>query len=220
MDRFRIGFLLYPHMTQLDVTGPAQFLANMSGAELYFVWKDREPVLTDAGFSILPTATFGDCPQMDMICTPGGGGQAAAMQDPQVIDWLKGQGATAKYITSVCSGSLLLGAAGLITGYRTGAHWAYREYLSRFGATAEAQRVVKDRNRITGGGVTAGVDFALAVIEEIRGAEEAKAIQLLLEYDPAPPYDCGTPDRATPETIAAAKALLATLVARAAQDGS
>lgn len=216
MTRFRIGFLLYPHVTQLDITGPAQFLANMSGAELYFVWKNREPMSTDAGFSILPTATFNDCAQMDMICTPGGGGQTAVMQDSQVMDWLKGQGAAAKYITSVCSGSLLLGAAGLIAGYRTGAHWAYREHLSKFGAIPVAQRVVKDRNRITGGGVTAGIDFALAVIDEVRGAEEAKAIQLMLEYDPAPPYDCGTPDRATPETIAAAKALLANLTTRAA----
>jgi len=216
MTPFRIGFLLYPHMTQLDVTGPAQFLANMSGAELYFVWKSFEPVPTDASFSIVPTATFDDCPQMDMICTPGGGGQTAVMQDPGVIDWLKRQGSMAKYVTSVCSGSLILGAAGLIVGYRAGAHWAYREHLSKFGATPVAQRVVKDRNRITGGGVTAGIDFALAVIEEVRGAEEAKAIQLMLEYDPAPPYDCGTPERAKPDTIAAAKALLANLAVRAA----
>jgi cyclohexyl-isocyanide hydratase len=205
---FRIGFLLYPHVTQLDLTGPAQFFARMSDTAVHLVWKDSRPVMTDAGFAIVPTDDFDSCPDLDMVCVPGGGGQLAIMQDPAVLDWLRRQGEQARYVTSVCSGSLLLGAAGLMTGFRAGAHWAYRDKLVAFGATPVAERVVKDRNRITGGGVTAGIDFALAVIDEVRGAEEAKAIQLAYEYAPQPPFDSGTPDRATTETILAAQAIL------------
>jgi len=205
---FRIGFLLYPHVTQLDLTGPAQFLSRMSDTQLHLVWKTLDPVMTDAGFAIVPTDTFEGCPALDMVCVPGGGGQLAIMSDPEVLGWLKRQGGQAAYVTSVCSGSLLLGAAGLVSGYRAGAHWAYRDRLSVFGATPVAERVVKDRNRITGGGVTAGIDFALAVIAEVRGESEARAIQLAYEYAPKPPFDSGTPETATPATIAAAQAIL------------
>lgn len=214
---FRIGFLLYPHVTQLDLTGPAQFLARMSDTAIHLVWKDTDPVLTDAGFSIVPTDSFADCPDLDMVCVPGGGGQLALMKDAEVLAWLKAQGAQASYVTSVCSGSLLLGAAGLMSGYRAGSHWAYRDKLPMFGAEPVADRVVKDRNRITGGGVTAGIDFALSVIAEIRGDDEAKAIQLAYEYAPQPPFDSGTPGSALPETLAAAQAILATMGAEAAQ---
>jgi len=213
---FRIGFLLYPHVTPLDMTGPAQFLSQMSDTELYLVWKTLDPVPTDAGFSIVPTATFETCPDLDMICVPGGGGQILIMQDPEVIGWVKRQGAQAKYVTSVCTGSLLLGAAGLMAGYKAGAHWAYRDKLSMFGATPVAERVVKDRNRITGGGVTAGIDFALTVIEAVRGEEEAKTIQLAFEYAPQPPFDSGRPETASSETIKSAKVLLAEMNERAA----
>ncbi|MBX5462987.1 MAG: DJ-1/PfpI family protein [Steroidobacteraceae bacterium] len=214
---FRIGFLLFPRVTQLDMTGPAQLLARMSNSEVFLVWKTLDPVPTDAGFSIVPTATFESCPPLDMVCVPGGGGQRLIMDDTDVLDWLRRQGQQAKYVTSVCSGSLLLGAAGLLRGYKAGAHWLVRDELTKYGATPVAQRVVKDRNRITGGGVTAGIDFALAIIEEIRGAEEAKAMQLMFEYDPQPPYDCGTPDKATPETIARAKAMILALRDEAAR---
>lgn len=216
-EAFHIGFLLYPHVTQLDLTGPAQFVARMSDTKLHLVWKTLTPVMTDAGFAIVPTDTFEGCPDLDMLCVPGGGGQLAIMGDAEVIGWLKRQGGQAKYVTSVCSGSLLLGAAGLMNGYRAGAHWAYRDKLPAFGATPVAERVVKDRNRITGGGVTAGIDFALAVIDEVRGAEEAKAIQLAYEYAPQPPFDSGTPATAAPETIAAAQAILQRMGAEAAQ---
>lgn len=205
---FRIGFLLYPHVTQLDLTGPAQFFSRMADAEVRLVWKDKAPVMTDAGFAILPTDSFETCPDLDMICVPGGGGQPAVMGDPEVLAWLAAQGAQAKYVTSVCSGSLLLGAAGLMTGYRAGAHWAYRDMLTLFGATPVAERVVKDRNRITGGGVTAGIDFALAVIAEVQGVAAAEAIQLAYEYAPQPPFGSGTPATSTPETLAAAQRLL------------
>jgi len=208
---FRIGFLLYPHVTQLDLTGPAQFFSRMSDAEVRLVWKDKAPVMTDAGFAILPTDSFETCPDLDMICVPGGGGQPAVMGDPEVLAWLAAQGAQAKYVTSVCSGSLLLGAAGLMTGYRAGAHWAYRDMLTLFGATPVAERVVKDRNRITGGGVTAGIDFALAVIAEVQGVAAAEAIQLAYEYAPQPPFGSGTPATSTPETLAAAQRLLASM---------
>jgi cyclohexyl-isocyanide hydratase len=214
---FRIGFLLYPHVTQLDLTGPAQFLARMSDTSVHLVWKDLTPVITDAGFAIVPTDTFDACADLDLLCVPGGGGQLAVMGDQEVLGWLKRQGDQAKYVTSVCSGSLLLGAAGLMAGYRAGAHWAYRDKLPMFGATPVDERVVKDRNRITGGGVTAGIDFALAVINEVRGPAEAKAIQLAYEYAPKPPFDSGTPATAAPETMAAARAILQRMGAEAAQ---
>jgi len=213
---FRIGFLLYPHATQLDLTGPAQFLSRMSDTTIHLVWKNTAPVMTDAGFAIVPTDTFDECPNLDMICVPGGGGQLALMQDPAVLGWLQEQGSHAQYITSVCSGSLLLGAAGLMKGYRSGSHWAYRDRLPMFGAEPVADRVVKDRNRITGGGVTAGIDFALSVIEEVRGADEAKAIQLAYEYAPQPPFDSGTPATASSDTMERAQAILASMAVAAA----
>lgn len=214
---FRIGFLLYPHVTQLDLTGPAQFLARMSGTDLHFVWKELAPVPTDAGFAMLPTETFATCQPLDMLCVPGGGGQRAMMADGEVLGWLGRQGAGARYVTSVCTGSLLLGAAGLLGGYRAAAHWAWRDSLAAFGATPVAGRVVQDRNRITGGGVTAGMDFALTIIAAVRGVEEAKTIQLALEYAPQPPFESGTPETATPATIAAARAMLRRMGAEAAR---
>lgn len=214
---FRIGFLIYPHVTQLDLTGPAQFLARMSDTVVHLVWKNTEPVMTDAGFAIVPTVSFDSCPSLDMICVPGGGGQLALMQDPEVLGWLQTQGSHAQYVTSVCSGSLLLGAAGLMKGYRAGSHWAYRDKLPIFGAEPVADRVVKDRNRITGGGVTAGIDFALSVIEEVRGADEAKAVQLAYEYAPQPPFDSGTPATASGDTMERARAILASMGAAAAK---
>ena len=214
---FRIGFLLYPHVTQLDVTGPAQFLSAMSGSELCFVAPRLDPVATDAGFSMLPTHTFETCPALDLVSVPGGGGQPAAMHDPATLAWLGRQGEAAAYVTSVCSGSLLLGAAGLLAGYRAASHWAYRDHLPAFGATPVAERVVRDRNRITGGGVTAGIDFALSVIEAVRGPDEARAIQLAYEYDPQPPFDSGSPLRASPETLASAKVILSRMGEKAAR---
>ncbi|MFM2044924.1 MAG: hypothetical protein RLY86_3500 [Pseudomonadota bacterium] len=205
---FRIGFLLYPHVTQLDLTGPAQFLSRMSDTHLHLVWKDLAPVPTDAGFAIVPTDTFETCPGLDMLCVPASGGQPAVMADTEVLNWLRHRGAQARYVTSVCSGSLLLGAAGLMAGYKARAHWAYRDKLPLFGATPVARRLVKDRDRIIGGGVTAGIDFALAVIAEVRGEAEAKAVQLAYEYAPEPPFSSGTPDAADPATLAAAQALL------------
>jgi cyclohexyl-isocyanide hydratase len=210
---FHIGFLLYPNLTQLDLTGPAQFLSRAPGAKVHYVWKTIEPIPSDAGLALMPTDTFASCPQLDMICVPGGAGQVALMTDEETLGFLRAQAAHAKYVTSVCTGSLVLGAAGLITGYKSACHWMWRDMLPAFGAIPVNARVVKDRNRISGGGVTAGIDFALAVIAEEWGDAAAKQIQLFLEYNPQPPFDCGSPEKAGPEMVAKAKKQLEAMIA-------
>jgi cyclohexyl-isocyanide hydratase len=200
-----IGILLFPRVTQLDATGPAQVLARVPGATLHMIWKTRDPVPTDAGFSIVPTTTFADCPQLDVICVPGGGVQVDLMADDETLDFLRKQAATARYVTSVCTGSLVLGAAGLLKGYRSACHWASRDLLKDFGAIPVAERVVRDRNRLSGGGVTAGIDFGLTLAAELAGEEIAKSIQLVMEYDPQPPFDCGSPEKAGAERVARLK---------------
>ncbi len=200
-EPIRIGILLYPNVTQLDATGPAQVLSRVPGAKMHMIWKTLDPVPTDAGFSIVPTTTFADCPQLDVICVPGGGGQVELMVDPETLDFLRKQAAKARYVTSVCTGSLVLGAAGLLKGYKSACHWAWRDMLKDFGATPVAERVVRDRNRISGGGVTAGIDFGLTVAAELAGEEVAKSIQLVLEYDPQPPFDSGSPEKAGAERV-------------------
>ena len=205
----RVGFLLYPHVTQLDLTGPAQVFAAAGDFDLCYVWKEKSPVMSDAGIALVPTNAFTDCPQLDVLLVPGGPGQAALMQDAEVLGWLSQQGAAAMWVTSVCSGSLLLGAAGLLKGYRAASHWNYREHLPLFGAVIDPARVVRDRNRITGGGVTAGIDLALTVIAELRGVQQAQEVQLVLEYAPEPPFQCGRPESVSLEIIAGAKQRLA-----------
>lgn len=200
-----IGILFYPMVTQLDATGPAQVLARVPNAKLHMIWKTKDPVPTDAGFTVNPTTTFADCPQLDVIVVPGGFGQAALMTDAETLDFLRRQAAGARYVTSVCTGSLILGAAGLLKGYRSACHWMWRDMLKPLGAIPVAERVVRDRNRISGGGVTAGLDFGLAVAAELAGEEVAKMIQLAIEYDPAPPFDCGSPEKAGPEREARAR---------------
>lgn len=200
-EPIQIGILLYPNVTQLDATGPAQVLSRVPGAQMHMIWKTLDPVPTDAGFSIVPTTTFADCPKLDVVCVPGGGGQVAVMGDAEALDFLRKQAATARYVTSVCTGSLILGAAGLLKGYKSACHWAWRDMLKDFGATPVAERVVRDRNRISGGGVTAGIDFGLTVAAELAGEEAAKSIQLVLEYDPQPPFDSGSPEKAGAERV-------------------
>ncbi len=208
-DPIHIGFLIYPGVTQLDATGPAQVLSRVPGAVIHMIWKTLDPVPTDAGFSILPSDSFTSCPNLDVICVPGGRGQAPLMADAEVLEFLATQGAQARYVTSVCGGSLLLGAAGLLNGYRSACHWAFREMLPAFGAEPVAERTVRDRNRISGGGVTAGIDFGLVLAAELAGDEVAKEIQLALEYDPAPPFDAGSPEKAGPELTAKVRAAFA-----------
>jgi cyclohexyl-isocyanide hydratase len=196
-----IGFLLFPNLTQLDLTGPAQVLSRIPDAKIHFIWKTIEPVLTDVGFTINPTTTFVDCPQLDVLCVPGGSGINEQMVDQETLDFLRQQSKQAKYITSVCNGSLILAAAGLLEGYKSACHWMWRSYLEKFGAQAVDARVVRDRNHFSGGGVTAGIDFALTLAAEISGDDIAKRIQLTLEYDPQPPFDCGTPTKAGHEIV-------------------
>ena len=196
MEPLHIAFLVYPQVTQLDFSGPAQFLSRLGKAKLDYVWNSREPVPTDAGFSILPTATFEDIPEADILCVPGGVSCVEVMEDDEALAWVRQVGEHARWVTSVCTGSLVLGAAGLLRGYRATCHWAWRDHLPLFGAEPVGERVVFDRNRVTGGGVTAGIDFALALTAAIRGEDHARMIQLALEYDPAPPFDSGSPARA------------------------
>lgn len=191
-----IAFLLFPGLTQLDLTGPAQFLSRLPGGHVDLVWKTKDAVMTDAGFAIVPTASFADIGKVDILCIPGGVGVADVMNDAQALDWVRTIGASATWVTSVCTGSLILGAAGLLKGYKATTHWAWHDLLSSFGAEPVKARTVFDRNRVTGGGVTAGIDFALALIAAISGETVARMIQLGLEYDPAPPFVGGSPETA------------------------
>jgi cyclohexyl-isocyanide hydratase len=209
MQNVHVGFLLYPGLTQLDLTGPAQVLARMPGAVLHFVAKTLDPVPTDCPLALMPTETFETCPDLDILCVPGGYACTDVMADEEALAWVRRQGGGARYVTSVCTGSLILAAAGLLDGYRAASHWAWRDMLALFGAQPVAERVVVDRNRITGGGVTAGIDFAFRLVEEMRGSMTAEAIQLGLEYDPQPRSDGGAPERARPEVKAFVESLMA-----------
>lgn len=197
---FRIGFLLFPNLTQLDFTGPLQVLSRLPGAQVHLIAKTMEPVLTDCGPFIMPSTTMADCPDLDLICVPGGFGIDDAMRDAETLDFLKKQAAQAQYVTSVCTGAFVLGAAGLLAGKRVTTHWRYHDALSRVGAIPVQARVVRDGNLITGGGVTAGIDFGLTVVKELAGDAVAEAIQLGLEYDPMPPLDSGSPQKASEQT--------------------
>jgi cyclohexyl-isocyanide hydratase len=197
----QIGLLVFPKVTQLDLTGPLQVFSSMSDVTVHLIWKGIEPVSTDTVLMLPPTITFADCPQLDVICVPGGAGVDDLVGDAEVLDFLRRQAPRAKYITSVCTGSLVLGAAGLLRGYRAATHWNAMEFLALFGATPIKTRVCVDRNRVTGGGVTAGIDFALTLVSLMIDQPTAEAIQLRLEYNPAPPFDAGSPDTAPPGVL-------------------
>ena len=194
----RTAVLLYPGVTPLDFVGPAQFLSRLSHID--YVSLDREAVPTDAGFGVMPTASIAEVVDADILCIPGGLNVVTVMDDDRLMDWVQSVGSRAKWVTSVCTGSLILGAAGLLRGYDATSHWAWRDHLELFGATPADARTVIDRNRITGGGVTAGVDFALTLISQIWGRQTAEVLQLALEYDPMPPLDSGSPARASTQT--------------------
>jgi cyclohexyl-isocyanide hydratase len=213
-DTLHIGFLLFPRVTQLDLTGPAQILSRVPGARVRLVWKTRDPVPTDVGFTINPTTTFADCPQLDVLCVPGGFGIEDLFGDADTLAFLRRQGQQARYVTSVCNGSLVLGAAGLLDGYRSACHWIWLPFLTHFGAVPVAERIVRDRNRISGGGVTAGIDFGLALAAELAGDDVARMIQLALEYDPQPPFDAGSPQGAGAELVARYREMVAPRLAR------
>jgi cyclohexyl-isocyanide hydratase len=213
----QIGFVLFPRVTQLDFTGPLQVFSSEPGAQLHLIWKRIEPVPSDSVMTLTPTITFADCPQLDVICVPGGLGTDDMINDEEMLAFLRKQAEGAKYVTSVCTGSLVLGAAGLLKGYRAATHWTAMEYLAAFGATATRTRVCVDRNRVTGGGVTAGIDFALTLVSLLTDRQTAEAIQLRLEYNPAPPFNAGAPDTAPPEILAFMKEKIAPSQARRAE---
>src|SRR3954447_21508293 len=201
----QIGLLVFPKVTQLDFTGPLQVFAGLPGAKIHLIWKRIEPVPSDSVLTLKPTITYADCPQLDVICVPGGAGADDLVNDEETLDFLRAQARSAKYVTSVCTGSLVLGAAGLLQGFRATTHWSAMQYLSAFGATPTKTRVCVDRNRITGGGVTAGIDFALTLVLILADRKTAEAIQLGLEYNPAPPFNAGSPEAAPPEILALVK---------------
>jgi cyclohexyl-isocyanide hydratase len=206
MSVFNVGFVIFPDLTQLDFTGPQQVLARLPDSAMYIVAKTAQPVLSDSGLSLMPTHTFADCPPLDLMCVPGGyRGAIHAMADRELIEFVQRQARTAKYVTSVCTGAFILGAAGLLQGRRAATHWAYAELLPLVGATHEKGRVVRDGNLITAGGVTSGIDFGLRMVAEIAGEAVARSIQLRLEYDPDPPFASGHPDSADAPTLAAVK---------------
>jgi cyclohexyl-isocyanide hydratase len=197
-----IVFLLFPGITQLDFTAPAQALSRMPGAVLAGVAASLDPIVTDSGFSIMPTHDFATAPQADILCVPGGHGVTDALSDGATIDFIARQAAGAQWVTSVCTGAFLLGRAGLLADKRATTHWGYTHLLPLVGARHEKARVVEDGNVVTAGGVTSGLDFALTLIARLKGDAVAQAIQLAIEYDPAPPFAGGHPDR-TPEAVTA-----------------
>lgn len=185
--------LLFPQVTQLDLTGPFEVLMRIPGTRVRTIGKTLDPVHSEGGLTLVPAATYADAPALDVLFVPGGAGQIALTRDRDTLAYLHAVGNQAKWVTSACTGALLLGAAGLLRGYRAATHWAFMELLPVVGAIPVDQRVVVDRNRVTGGGVTAGIDIALTLAAEIAGRETAEAIQLGLEYDPHPPFQSGHP---------------------------
>lgn len=209
MSDFNVGFVIFPGITQLDFTGPYEILSRLgtppsisvpsrfSQSRTHVVAKTMQPVMSDRGLGIVPTCTLQDCPPLDLICVPGGAGVVDALTDVETVDFIRRQGEQAAYVTSVCTGAFLLGAAGLLKGRKAATHWAYVDLLPLVGARHEKARIVRDGNIVTAGGVSSGIDFAFWIVAELAGPEVAKAIQLGIEYDPSPPFDAGHPDKAS-----------------------
>ena len=206
--QIQIGFLIYPDVIQLDVMGAYQVFSFPPDTTLHLVGKTLEPITTNEGLIITPTTTLNNCPDLDVICVPGGGmGQIEVMQDREILDFLQQKSITATYITSVCTGSLILAKAKLLQGYKATCHWAFREHLAALKVEVVADRVVIDRDRVTGAGVTSGIDFALTLVSLIWDEEMAKTAQLMMEYAPQPPYSSGTPETADEALVKSLKKL-------------
>jgi cyclohexyl-isocyanide hydratase len=213
MSDFNVGFVIFPGITQLDFTGPFEVLSRLGTppsisapskfpqAKTHVVAKTILPVASDRGLGIMPTCTFENCPPLNLICVPGGAGVVEALADVETVDFIRRQGGRAEYVTSVCMGAFLIGAAGFLKGRRAATHWAYVDLLPLVGATHQKGRIVRDGNVFTSGGVSAGIDFAFGIVAELAGPEVAQAIQLGIEYDPAPPFDSGHPDKASTAAI-------------------
>jgi cyclohexyl-isocyanide hydratase len=211
MTQYRIGLLAFPAMTQLDLTGPLQVFASLPGAEVHVLWKTLDPIRTDGGLTLVPDTTLADCPALDVICVPGGAGVMQLMADPDVLSFLRTQAERATFVGSICTGALVLGAAGLLRGRKATTHWAWTDLLVPFGAIPTQGRVVRDGKFMTGGGVTAGIDFALTMVAELATRDVAETIQLGIEYAPAPPFEAGSPDTARPELVQAVRTRMAAL---------
>jgi cyclohexyl-isocyanide hydratase len=199
--------------------GPHHILSMVPNVRVHLVAKTLEPITSDLGLVITPSTTFDDCPQqLEVLFAPGGTrGTLAAMEDEATLAFMRSRGQEARWVTSVCTGSLILGAAGLLQGRRATSHWVARDLLARFGAMPLDQRVVRDGNVVTGAGVTAGLDFALMLAATLSDTEHARKIQLVAEYDPAPPFDAGSPWRAGPATTDALRDMLAPFVVAATE---
>jgi cyclohexyl-isocyanide hydratase len=216
MSDFNVGFVIFPGITQLDFTGPFEVLSRLGTppsvsapskfpqSKTHVIAKTMSPVVSDRGLGIMPNCTFESCPPLDLICLPGGAGVVEALADVETLDFIRRQGERAEYVTSVCMGAFLLGAAGLLKGRRVATHWAYVDLLPLIGASHEEARVVRDGNVFTfftSGGVTSGIDFAFRIVAELAGPEVAQAIQLGIEYDPSPPFDAGNPHKASAAAV-------------------
>lgn len=202
MSQLQIGFLVYPGVIQLDVMAAYQVLAFPPNTQVHLVWKNLTPILSNEGLILTPTVTLADCPPLDVICVPGGGmRQIEIIKDVEILDLLQQQSKSAQYVTSVCTGSMILAAAGLLQGYKATCHWAFRDQLAMMGVEVVPQRVVVDRDRITGAGVTSGIDFGLTLLGLLCGEKVAKMAQLMMEYTPEPPFNAGTPETAGEEIV-------------------
>ncbi|OCR02934.1 glutamine amidotransferase [Oscillatoriales cyanobacterium USR001] len=202
MSHLQIGFLVYPDVIQLDVMGAYQVLSFPHNTQVHLIWKTLTPIVSNEGLILTPTVTLANCPHLDVICVPGGGmGQIEVMKDAEILDFLQQQSKSARYVTSVCTGSMVLAAAGLLQGYKATCHWAFRDQLAMLGVEVIHQRVAIDRDRITGAGVTSGIDFGLTLLGLLCGEEVAKMTQLMMEYTPDPPFNAGTPETAGKEIV-------------------
>jgi cyclohexyl-isocyanide hydratase len=197
----KIGFLVFPRVQQLDLTGPHDVFASIPDACVHLIWKTHEPLASSSGLLLTPTTTFDDCPSLDVLCVPGGAGVADLMEDDETLSFIRRQAGHVRFVSSVCTGALVLGAAGLLNGRRATTHWGFHHLLGPLGAIPVKARVVRDGTLMTGGGVTAGIDFALTMVAELIGESQAQAIQLMLEYAPAPPFDAGSPDTAPGDVL-------------------
>ncbi len=213
----RIGMVLFPKLTQLDLTGPYEVLNSHPRTRIDLLWHRLEPVEAQGGLILTPSAAFADYGRPDVLFVPGGPGVLDAMDDEPLLDFLRGAAADAQYITAVCTGSLVLAAAGLLVGKRATCHWSSIHLLELMGATPVNERVVEDGKFISGGGVTSGIDFGLVLASRLLGEDTARRIQLFLEYDPAPPFDGGHPDTAPAETVDAVTGLMSEVVEKRRQ---
>lgn len=215
-SRPQIGFVLFPNVNNLDFAGPWEILARVPHADCHVVTQDRLPLITGHGLHLLPTKTFEDCPPLDVLCVPGGDGHLQAMESQPLLNFLRHQAAQCTYVTAVCTGSLILAAAGLLRGYRATTHWLSLDRLAGYGAIPVNERVVVDGNLITGGGVTAGIDFGLTLAALLGDEDLARRIQLQVEYAPAPPFGDGHPNSASPSILASVRERTKDYVARMA----